>query len=67
MEESCSATSGSMSRIGNSVITVPEGVKIESNPQHLLVTGPKGKLSVGICDEVTVKICLLYTSDAADE
>ncbi|MDC0521528.1 50S ribosomal protein L6 [Candidatus Marinimicrobia bacterium] len=45
-----------MSRIGNSVITVPEGVKIESNPQHLLVTGPKGELSVGICDEVTVKI-----------
>jgi large subunit ribosomal protein L6 len=45
-----------MSRIGNSVITVPEGVKIESTPQHLLVTGPKGKLSVDICAEVTIKI-----------
>ena len=56
MEESCSATFGNMSRIGNSVITVPEGVKIESNPQHLLISGPKGKLTVDICDEVTVKI-----------
>jgi len=56
LEESCFATSGSMSRIGNSVITVPEGVKIESNPKHLLVTGPKGMLSVDICEEVTIKI-----------
>ena len=45
-----------MSRIGNSVITVPEGVKIESNPKHLLVTGPKGMLSVDICEEVRIKI-----------
>ena len=45
-----------MSRIGNSVITVPEGVKIEINPQHLLVSGPKGMLSVDICEEVAIKI-----------
>ena len=56
MGESCSATFGNMSRIGNSVITIPEGVKVENNTQHLLVAGPKGKLSVDICEEVTIKI-----------
>jgi len=56
LEESCSATFGNMSRVGNSIITIPEGVKIENNAQHLLVTGPNGKLSVDICEEVTVKI-----------
>ena len=48
MEESCSATFGNMSRVGNNVITIPEGVKIENNAQHLLVTGPNGNLSVDI-------------------
>ena len=56
MEESCSATFGKMSRVGNSIITIPEGVKIENNTQHLSVTGPNGKLSVDICEEVTIKI-----------
>ena len=57
MEESCSATSGNMSRIGNNTITIPEGVKIDSSTQqHLLITGPNGKLSVDVCDEVSVKI-----------
>ena len=56
MEESCSATFGKMSRVGNSVITIPEGVKIENNTQHLLVTGPNGKLSVDIFEEITIKI-----------
>ena len=56
MEESCSATFGKMSRVGNSIITIPEGVKIENNTQHLLVTGPNGKLSVDICEEVNIKI-----------
>jgi len=56
LEESCSATFGNMSRVGNNVITIPEGVKIENNAQHLLVTGPNGNLSVDICEEVTVKI-----------
>jgi len=37
-----------MSRVGNSIITIPEGVKIENNTQHLLVTGPNGKLSVDL-------------------
>jgi len=56
LEESCSATFGKMSRVGNSIITIPEGVKIENNTQHLSVTGPNGKLSVDICEEVTIKI-----------
>ena len=56
MEESCFATFGNMSRIGNNVIRIPEGVKIENNTQHLSVTGPKGQLSVDICEEVTIKI-----------
>jgi len=56
LEESCSATFGKMSRVGNSIITIPEGVKIENNTQHLLVTGPNGKLSVDICEEVNIKI-----------
>lgn len=45
-----------MSRIGNNVITIPESVKVENNTQHVSVTGPKGQLSVDICEEVTVKI-----------
>lgn len=56
MEESCFATFGNMSRIGNNVITIPESVKVENNTQHVSVTGPKGQLSVDICEEVTVKI-----------
>ena len=56
MEESCSATFGKMSRVGNSVIIIPEGVKVENNTQHLLVTGPNGKLSVDICEEINIKI-----------
>ncbi len=56
MEESCSATFGKMSRVGNSVIIIPEGVKVENNTQHLLVTGPNGNLSVDICEEINIKI-----------
>ena len=56
MEESCSATFGKMSRVGNSVIIIPEGVKVENNTQHLLVTGPNAKLSVDICEEINIKI-----------
>ena len=45
-----------MSRIGNNIITIPEGVKVENNTQHVSVMGPKGELSVDICEEVTIKI-----------
>ena len=56
MEESCFATFGRMSRIGNNPITVPEGVKIEKNSSSLLINGPKGKLSVNLFEELDRKI-----------
>ena len=56
MEESCFATFGRMSRIGNNPITVPEGVKIEKNSSSLLINGPKGKLSVNLFEELDLKI-----------
>ena len=56
MGESCFATFGRMSRIGNNPITVPEGVKIEKNSSSLLINGPKGKLSVNLFEELDLKI-----------
>mgnify|MGYP003326587924 CR=1 FL=1 len=56
MEESCFATFGKMSRIGNSVITLPEGVKVEKIDSALMVNGPKGKLSVNLFDGLDLKI-----------
>lgn len=44
-----------MSRIGNKPITIPTGVTIEQSDGHVLVTGPKGKLSVAIPFLVEVK------------
>jgi len=37
-----------MSRIGNKIITVPSGVKIQLKPGTVEVQGPKGKMSVKI-------------------
>ena len=56
MEESCFATFGRMSRVGNNPIIVPEGVKIEKNSSSLLINGPKGKLSVNLFEELDLKI-----------
>ncbi len=56
MEESCFATFGRMSRVGNNPIIVPEGVKIEKNGSSLLINGPKGKLSVNLFEELDLKI-----------
>ena len=56
MEESCSATFGRMSRVGNRLINIPDGVSLESNENHLTVKGPNGNLMVGLCDEVSVNI-----------
>ena len=44
-----------MSRIGKRAVTVPSGVTANVEGQTVKVKGPKGAL------------CLLYTSDAADE
>ena len=56
MEESCFATFGKMSRVGNNPIIVPEGVKIEKNSSSLLINGPKGKMSVNLFEELDLKI-----------
>ena len=56
MEESCFATFGNMSRVGNRLINIPDGVSLENKDNHLMIKGPNGNLVVGICDEVSVNI-----------
>ena len=56
MEESCSATYGSMSRVGNRLINIPDGVSLENKDSHLMVKGPNGNLSVDLCEDISVKI-----------
>ena len=56
MEESCFATFGNMSRVGNRLINIPDGVSLENKDNQLMVKGPNGNLIVGICDEVSVNI-----------
>ena len=56
MEESCFATYGNMSRVGNRLINIPDGVSLENKDNQLMVKGPNGNLVVGICDEVSVNI-----------
>ena len=56
MEESCFATFGSMSRVGNKIISIPDGVSFDNKESHLMVKGPNGNLVVNICDEVSLKI-----------
>ncbi len=45
-----------MSRIGNKPITVPEGVEVKLDGQHLTVKGPKGTLERDIHKNMTVAI-----------
>ena len=45
-----------MSRIGNKTITVPEGVEVKIDGQHITVKGPKGTLEKDINPEITVKL-----------
>ena len=44
-----------MSRIGNKPITVPSGVEVKLEGQHITVKGPKGTLERDINPEITVK------------
>ena len=44
-----------MSRIGNKPITVPAGVEVKLDGQHITVKGPKGTLERDINPEITVK------------
>ena len=45
-----------MSRIGNKAITVPEGVEVKINGQHITVKGPKGTLEREINNSISVKM-----------
>ena len=44
-----------MSRIGNRVITVPEGVTVENVDNVVTVKGPKGTLSQVMLKDITMK------------
>ena len=44
-----------MSRIGNRILTVPEGVTVTINGNIVTVSGPKGELSTEINRHITVK------------
>ncbi len=45
-----------MSRIGNRILTIPEGVTVTTNGNIVTVKGPKGELSTEINKNITVKI-----------
>ncbi len=44
-----------MSRIGNKLIPVPSGVKVDIHESKVVVTGPKGKLEREIRPEISIK------------
>lgn len=44
-----------MSRIGNRIITVPEGVTVELNDNIVIVKGPKGELKQPMLKDITMK------------
>lgn len=45
-----------MSRIGNRIITIPEGVTVEQNNNVVTVKGPKGTLEQPMLKDITMKI-----------
>ena len=45
-----------MSRIGNRIITIPEGVTVENNNNVVTVKGPKGTLEQQMLKDITMKI-----------
>ncbi len=45
-----------MSRIGNRVLTLPEGVTFDVEGNKVTVKGPKGELSTNINKNITVKV-----------
>ena len=44
-----------MSRIGNRIITVPEGVTVELTDNVVTVKGPKGTLQQAMLKDITMK------------
>ena len=45
-----------MSRIGNRIITIPEGVTVELNDNVVTVKGPKGTLEQPMLKDITMKV-----------
>ena len=45
-----------MSRIGNKILTIPEGVTVTMNDNHVVVKGPKGQLENTFNDLITIEI-----------
>ncbi len=45
-----------MSRIGNSPITIPEGVEVNVQGNHVTVKGPKGTLEKDVNEHLTVSV-----------
>ena len=45
-----------MSRIGNSPITIPDGVEVNIQGSHVTVKGPKGTLERDISEKLTVSV-----------
>lgn len=45
-----------MSRIGNKIITVPAGVTVDFNENHVIVKGPKGTLENTFNPAITYKV-----------
>jgi len=45
-----------MSRIGNRVLTIPEGVSVSVNGNIVTVKGPKGELSTEVNRNITVEV-----------
>ena len=45
-----------MSRIGNKAITIPAGVEVTVNGNHVVVKGPKGTLEIDVVKEIAVKV-----------
>ena len=45
-----------MSRIGRTPVTVPSGVNVTVNPDHVVVKGPKGELTVPVSRRLEVKL-----------
>ena len=45
-----------MSRIGNRIIQIPEGVTVEEKDRNITVTGPKGTLTMPSSDKIKLKV-----------
>lgn len=45
-----------MSRIGNKIIVLPEGVNVTLNPTSVTVSGPKGTLNVPLNEGITASL-----------